>query len=412
VFKVKFLVAAVLLLGLAGAAASLTGCGFFPPLPSNNTCTTNCTTSVSYMYIGNRAGSAPAIAGLTLTTTTTPASGATPASSTLALSATSGSNYALSFPPTALAITPSNSYLYVGETNGNVGGIYIYAINTDRSITLQTGSPVSTVTYPVAMQVDPTGAYLLVLNFSTATTASVLSIYSIGTTTGALTSVGSFTMPFVGAAQQLAISSSTSVSPQNVVATLGSGGIQALTFDPTSGVLTNVSNTATKGSLNLAQGVTINPANTYAFETETVSNLVRVFSINPTTGALTEVGSGFSTGNGPSAVLVDSSGDYVYVTNKADNTISGYSQLAGTGNLTSLGAAFATGTGPVSLVEDATKTYVGVVSQGAVLTTNTGGNPDIQIYTFDATTLGNLDKAGSANTGTEPTVAGPLVATY
>jgi 6-phosphogluconolactonase len=407
VFKVKFLLAGILLLGLAGATASLTGCGFFPPLPTNPTCTTtsDCTTAVSYMYIGNATAAAPAIAGLTLTTTTTPASGSTPASSTLALTGTAGSNYALPVVPTALAITPGNSYVYVG----GLTGIYVYAVNTDFSITLQsTLSPVAAATYPVAMQVDPSGAYLLVLNFSTSTTNAVLGVYSIDSTSGALTSTQTFTLKTVGASQQMAISPA-SATTENVVATFSTGGIEAFTLNASTGALTDLGNIAPRGS-GSDQGVAINPTSTNAFVTEVGSNVVRSFTISATTGGLTEVGTGFATGNGPWAALVDATGDFVYVANKTDGTISGYSLLS-SGNLTALASSpFPTGTGPVGLVEDSTKSYIGAVCQGN-LTSNTGGNPDVQIYSFDTTALGKLDKAGSATTGTEPTVANLIIAT-
>jgi len=150
-------------------------------------------------------------------------------------------------------------------------------------------------------------------------------------------------------------------------------------------------------------GVTTNSTSTYVFVTETAINAVRVLSIG-TNGALTEVsGSPFATGVGPSGVLVNANGSYVYVINQTDNTISGF-VLAANGTLTEIsGSPFATGTTPVDIAEDSTDTYVGVVCNG--------GGHDLEVYSFDATTGGVLDSAGSATTGTDPTLPIAIVAT-
>jgi 6-phosphogluconolactonase (cycloisomerase 2 family) len=385
---------------LATPALLTTGCGFFPPLPSG---CSDCTTAVSYMYVANVQPSAPSIAGFVLTTTTTPASGTTAATTALSLSKTPNSGYALSFVPSAMAITPTNTFLYA---SGLAGGIYIYGINTDRSITLQTTiSPVTAYPAVSAMQVDPTGNWLITANLSTSTTAPTMAVYAINTSTGALTVNGTLTLKTVGAAQQLAISPNGT----NVVMTQGTGGINAFTFNPTTGALAYVGNVPSAGTLNSDLGVAFNPTSTFCFVTETVASAVRAFSVNATTGALTEIsGSPFATGNGPSAVMVDASGDYVYVTNRTDGTVSAFVQAA-SGALSEItGSPFATGTTtatvPVSIAEDSSKTYVGIVNQG--------GNPDLKVYTFDATTLGALDAAGTATTGTDPTLASVVVATH
>jgi 6-phosphogluconolactonase (cycloisomerase 2 family) len=401
-----------LTLVLLPALASLSACGkFFPPL---NQCT-DCTTAVSYMYVANQS-STPAISGAILTTTTTPASGTTAATSTLSVAGTPSSNYALDLPPTALAIPPSNSFLYVGEGAGLVGGVYVYAINADGSITLQSAvSPVATAADPVAMQVDPTGSYLVVLNYSAATTDAVIASYQINSSTGALTPTATYTIPHAGAAQQMAISSATQSSGlQNVIVTLGGGGIEALAVDSSTGAITDYGNisplSATNGSLDL--GVAINPANTFVYVTETAANLVRAFTFTTsggtTTGQLTAVAGSFSTGTYPSSVLVDSSGKYVYVTNKTAATISGFSIDSSSGALAALAtASFPTGTNPVGLAEDATKTWVGAI--------DIGGSPDLRMFSIDSATatIGNLDKALDVSTAsTSPGGAALIVATH
>jgi 6-phosphogluconolactonase (cycloisomerase 2 family) len=384
--KICFPLCLLLLPGVAG----LTGCGFFPPI---NNCTTNCTTSTDFLYVANTTNTTttPAsVAGFSLTTTTTAATATAAATSTLSLAITPGSAYSLGFVPTALAITPGNKFLYVSALTG---GIYLYAINTNGSITIQNNSqPVVTGSIVSTMKVDSTGAWLIVANASLSTTKAVVTVYSIASTTGLLTSSGTLAVSTAGASNRMVIAPSNT----NVYLTLGTGGTEAFTFNATNGVLADVGNLAPLSAANADQGIATDPSSVYVFVTETGTGGVRVLKIG-TSPALAEVaGSPFATGVGPSAVLVDSSGSYVYVTNRTDNTISGY-VLAANGTLTAIsGSPFATGTNPVDIAEDSTGLYVGVVCNG--------GGQDLEIYSFDATTGGKLDAAANATTGTDPTL--------
>ena len=81
---------------------------------------------------------------------------------------------------------PGNRFLYAGTT----AGIFIYAINSDGSITVQNGGNVAAQdVVPTAMQVDGTGTYLLAAGVSTSFTAQAIGIYQINSTTGLLTAL-------------------------------------------------------------------------------------------------------------------------------------------------------------------------------------------------------------------------------
>jgi hypothetical protein len=56
------------------------------------------------------------------------------------------------------------------------------------------------------------------------------------------------------------------------------------------------------------------------------------------------------------------------------------------------------------MVEDKTDAYLAVICAG--------GNPDLQVFQFDATTAGALDSLATAKTGTDPTDASALAATH
>jgi len=378
-------------------AAVSTGCGFFPPL---NTCTSNCTTTTDFMYVANTSNttaSPPSIAGFSLTTTTTAATSTAAATSTLTLAATSGSAYSIGFVPSAMAITPANKFLYVGSLTG---GIYVYAINTNGSITVQNNGVAVASGIASALQVDTTGAYLIVASASLSTSNAVVTVYSIASSTGLLTALGQLTVSKPGASNRMTIAA----NDVNVFLTLGTGGTEAFTFNSTTGALTDVGNLATLAATNADQSVATNPSGTLAFITETGTAGVRVLTIG-SNGGLTEVsGSPFAAGTGPTGIVVDASGSYVYVTNRTDNTVSGF-VLAANGTLTPIsGSPFATGTTPIDIAEDASGKYVGVVCNG--------GGQDLEVYSFDATTLGKLDAAASATTGTDPTLPIAIVATH
>ena len=195
-------------------------------------------------------------------------------------------------------------------------------------------------------------------------------------------------------------------TPSNnfVYVSLGTAGVAILSFNSTTGVLTNNNQVLPpKQSLDAIQGLAVNPAGTYLYAGETGINGVRVLSINATTGALTELtGSPYTAGTGPSGVLIDSTGSYLYVTNRASNNVSAF-LASSSGALTAIsGSPFATGTNPIDLAEDNTKTYIAVVCAG--------GSPDLQVFKIDTTTPGALDTFKSTATDTDPANALAIVA--
>jgi 6-phosphogluconolactonase (cycloisomerase 2 family) len=364
----------------------LAGCGkFFPPLSTTSTGsgTGSGTSSVGdYLYAGNLGTNPLSIAGFVL------ANGA--------LSTITGSNWSVSLEPTALAVTPDDSYLYVGSV---AGGIYVFTIGTGGTLTLANdGAPVATGVEPIVLRVDPTGKFLLGADGF----AGEAYVFQIGTG-GALTSISSslVTLNTSVASTDLEIAPSGSY----VFVSCGTAGIYTLSFNTSTGALAQVNGVLNpKQSGDADYGMAIAPSGSYLFAAETGIGAVRAFSIS-TSGVLTEMsGSPYSTGTGPYAVLVDSTGSYVYVTNRTDGTVSGF-LLSATGALTAIsGSPFSTGKLPSAIVEDKTATYIAVL--------DAGGGPDLQVFSFNATTAGALTSVATATTGTDPTDATTLAATY
>ncbi|MGB7354336.1 MAG: beta-propeller fold lactonase family protein [Acidobacteriaceae bacterium] len=370
----------------AGCAVllALTGCGqFFPPLSSSGSGGSGTTSAGDSLYVANLGTDPLSVAGFSVATSGT-------------LTAISGSPWSVELEPTALAITPNDSYLYVGSA---AGGIYVYTIGTDGAITIaNNGSPVATGVAPAVLRVDPTGNFLLGAD---ALVGNVY-VFQIGSG-GALTAISSslITLNASLPANDLEITPGGGL----VFVSCGTAGIYTMTFNTSTGALAQVQGVLNpKQSSDAIYGMAVTPSGSFLLAAETGISSVRVFSIG-SSGSLSEVtGSPVKTGTGPFGVLVDSTGSYAYVTNRTNGTISGF-LLSNSGALTPItGSPFSTGTLPELMVEDKTDTYIAVICAG--------GNPDLQIFSFTGTTAGALTSVTTTKTGTDPTQASALAATH
>jgi 6-phosphogluconolactonase (cycloisomerase 2 family) len=227
--------------------------------------------------------------------------------------------------------------------------------------------------YVGAITVDPTSSYLVVAEGPN----ELIDTYTINPTTGALTFLSSVATP-------------------NKLS-------QAMTFDPTGIVLDYISSTSldyyrvNAGTLVGLVGTSINgsdPAlaiasdqsSQYAFVTEAFANTITTYSM-PFLSSLSSA----TTGNQPYAVVAEPSGKYVYVANQGDGTVSAYSLNNSTGALTQIGTAIAAAAGTNSLSVSIDGKYLYAVDGGAGL---------VSIFTIGST--GALTSAGSATTGTNP----------
>ena len=85
----------------------------------------------------------------------------------------------------------------------------------------------------------------------------------------------------------------------------------------------------------------------FAFLTNGSSNTVQSLTYNPSTGAMTSVGT-VATGTNPIGVAVDSTNHVVFVTNDGSNTVQSLTYNPSTGVMTNVGTV-ATGTDPVGV---------------------------------------------------------------
>jgi 6-phosphogluconolactonase len=375
----------------------LSGCGkFFVPETGGGGGNTG-----DYLYVGN--GNNTFLAGFAV-------------SSSGALSVLTNSPYNNGVAALSLAVTPGNSFLYAGTTNG----IFIYAINSNGSITVQnSGSAGAQDIVPTAMQVDSTGTYLLAVGLSTSFQSQAVGIYQINSTTGLLTALtGSPLALYTGKGSTPTVLTPTGllITPNNsyVYVSLASLGVQVLTLG--SGGILSTGSAATvlppssASSSPADYGLASDPNSKFLFVGEFNTGL-RVLSIG-TSGTLNEVsGSPYTTGTGPAGVILDTTGSYVYVANKGSNNISAFTLTAASGKLVEVaGSPFSSGGQlPIAFANDNSKKYLAVINSGA---NGSGGNSDVQLFKFDATTDGKLDPVATATTGTDPTNPQAIAATH
>ncbi len=369
--------AAVLL--VLGASSLLSGCkGFFSAVNNNP----SGTGSSSFVYVTNvsSTGSGGTLTEFSLT------SGV--------LAALSGSPITLPATPTSIVVAPNNKFLFVGTNLG----VFLYTIGTDGTLTEGNSN---TIVYqgpsqPVSLAVDSTSSWLLIANKA----STELDALPLDPTTGIPTSP---TPAAVSLSASTPVQLAIAPANNNVFVALGAGGTNALAF-----TASNTSNPMGKPvSIGLLKGssaanaVAVDTTSAYLFIGETTSaSGLRLISISD----LSKDVSDYATGAGPTSILPDASGSYVYVANQTDNTISGFGFSAGA--LTALtNSPFSTEKTPVGLVEDSSKTYL--------IDAGFGANPNLWMYSFDATSLGTLDVKTTTSTGsTSPSLANAIAVTH
>jgi 6-phosphogluconolactonase (cycloisomerase 2 family) len=372
----------------------LAGCGDFWQAPSSSSSTTT-TDSSGVFYVLN--ASLKEIIGYEIESGT--------------LTAISGASQAFGSAPTALAIAPNGGFLYVATVGS---GIYVCAIGSGGSL----GTPQS-VSGDLAstMQVDPSGNWLVEGGSN-----AFISAVPISTSTGAATSSTEQTANVpADTINQLVFSPDGNY----VFVADGASGTEQISFnfqnaDPFGGETNYHVTNSTAGS---AQSVAVDPQNRLVYVGEiAVSNGasntggLRVFTYGSTLSEIT--GSPFaSAGLAPYSILPVSygslAGEYVYVanrtvTNSQTGNIQGFNVTSSTSGssttytLTALSTAASAGDFPVSLAEDSTGDFV--------IVTDADGNPDLEAYTFDTTTTGQLDSVISSSTGSGSTGANAVAA--
>jgi 6-phosphogluconolactonase (cycloisomerase 2 family) len=257
-----------------------------------------------------------------------------------ALTAT-GSSQPTGTTPSAIATDPSGRFVYVANFGGAGGTISAYrtdpATGALTSIGAMTSNP-----GPVNLTVDPTGRNLYV---NTLTTVTTIEVFAIDNSTGALSSLTAIAN---GGAVQSAVDPKSRYLYLPTLASTGS--IEIYPLNGYSGAPGPVNQKVT-GHKNT--WIAIDPTGRFAYTANTTDNSITAYSIDPTAGTLTEIGTS-PTPATAQFVSADFSGKFLYAS-LGNKTVATYSIDQTTGALTlnaTSGATTGNGAGPVALFGD------------------------------------------------------------
>jgi 6-phosphogluconolactonase len=297
------------------------------------------------------------------------------------------------FTPRTDTTTPTTpKFAYVANfQNATAGSISIFSINSTTGLLTSVGSAVSTASNGPAALVTVAGKFLYSAN-----DAGTVSAFTVNSSTGALTTISGSPFNTAGSNPN-AITADTS-GKFLYVANSGSDDISAFSIDATSGSLTQIGNPvltgASSGTSGPPVGLATHPNGKFLYAALDSSG-VSIFSINATTGALTFVNTvPAQSGAHPQSITVEKTGKFAYVADGA-SAVDEYSVDSTTGNLTLLASPNSTvgaGTVPIVITSDSTGSHVYVASQGSN-----------NAFSFGILTTGALSTIGTAvATGASP----------
>ena len=318
--------------------------------------------------------------------------------------------------PAAVAVSPNGNFLFVASFESDAA-ISVFSINaTTGALTQVTGSP-----FPSpegnAIAVSPNGDFLYV-------TGSALGAFSINTTTGALTAAtGSpYTLPAMGNGVTIDPTGKfLYASIMQINSTDAIPDIITYSINATSGALTQLSQQGVDANGGEAMAITSGTKAVvftpkFAYATNETDKTISEWTITDSTGALTAVaGSPISDTNGPKLIAAAPSGAFVYTAN-SNNTISEYTVSATTGALTLVSGSPIKGFGSVnSLAVDLASSFVLVLDSSKQTLDSYSINPKTGALTSlsGANVLPNATMVALDPTGTVAVVtSGSTVDTY
>ena len=295
----------------------------------------------------------------------------------------------------SVTVDPFGKFAYVASSGDvwdiDFGSVLTYTIKTTTGALTPTTGGINgtgingTPEFFNSVALDPSGKFAYAADGGAFPAGSFgglssVSMYTINSTTGALTSIG---MIAAGAGPD-----SVAVDPAGkfaYVTNFGSNDVSMYTIDATTGALASIGTIAAGTS---PVSIAVDPAGKFAYVTNFNSNDVSMYTIDATTGALTFIGS-IAAGTNPFSVAVDPAGKFAYVANwtgnDTDGSVSMYTIDAGV--LTPTGT-IATGLSPTSIAIHPSGKFAYV--------TNSGSN-SVSMYSIDSAT-GTLTLIGTIGT--------------
>ena len=228
--------------------------------------------------------------------------------STGVLTAVSGSPFSAGGQADFVAIDPKGRFLYASAVNSQV---WAYTIDgTTGALTPVTGSPFAAGANPTGVTVDSTGQFVYVLNSN----SNTISAYAIDQTSGALTPLSGSPFLAGGGTGDCFIAAdphSNFVYVYEYGVVIGQAGLTSYAIDATTGALTAATVRSGFAGGSICGTIAINPSGTSMYATIPNNNLIGGYSVNLTTGALTNAAETPETV--PTGSAVDPLGHFLYV---------------------------------------------------------------------------------------------------
>jgi len=155
--------------------------------------------------------------------------------------------------------------------------------------------------------------------------------------------------------------------------------------------ITNGSGTVASASVtNIAVACSARPL--FAYAANSNDNTVSAYTLDPTTGAPTLIGTPLAVGHGPLSLVGDKAGKFVFVVDSNDNSVTTLAINSETGLLSVTGTPAATGTQPFNIARTPASTFA--------YTTNFSSN-NLSAVSINAST-GALTLVATMATGNDP----------
>jgi 6-phosphogluconolactonase len=279
-----------------------------------------------------------------------------------------------------LVADPQLRFLFVSDFTGSL--LRVFNVNTSNGrLTEVTGSPFPLdASGPRGLVTDAGGKFLFVADFN----SNEISVFNIGSS-GALTRVTGSPFFVVGGSSPaflLLHPSGNFLYASNLNSPTGA--ISAFSINATTGALTQISGSPfpTAGSSPGPSMMASDPTGKFLYVslsgTANANNQVAAFTVNSSTGALTPIASPVTVGRDPQGLAVTPDGKFLFIANFLDNTISAFSIDATTGVLTPItGSPFTANNAPFRVAIDPSGKFLDV-------TNNVGGN--ISVFTINSST--------------------------
>ena len=325
----------------------------------------------------------------------------------------------------SMLIDPAGKFLYIGgsfvcdNSGDTVCGFSINA-STGALTPLSTSMDLQS---PGPLQgFDPSGKFIVQLQGTGDVTQDTsYQPISFNSSTGSLTLLPAQTIE-IGAPTAMTGGSTATVRVPKFayVANSGGGSVSAYSVNATTGVLSPISGSPYPAGT-APSDVIADPFGRFLFVANSGSDNVSAYTIDATTGSLTAVaglainpGSPFPAGTGPSALVTDPQGELLFVTNSGSNNLSVYSIDQTTGFLTQVtDSPFSTsGTAPAGVFAYG---YQGGINLSEVeaFVLNSGSN-SFSGFVANYMTLGDVVGPSSTTNlpGTSTPVSGLMDNTY